>query len=37
MQAYIRVVSAVSRAFGILAMLLMASAVLVVSHMIFGR
>jgi len=37
MQAYIRVVSTVSRAFGIFSMLLLASAVLVVSHMIFVR
>jgi TRAP-type C4-dicarboxylate transport system permease small subunit len=37
MQAYIRAVSAVSRALGIFSMLLMASAVLVVSQMIFVR
>ena len=37
MQTYIRVVSAVSRAFGIFSMLLLAAAVLVVSQMIFVR
>ncbi|WP_436638098.1 TRAP transporter small permease subunit [Microbaculum sp. FT89] len=37
MQTYIRVVSSVSRAFGIFSMLLLAAAVLVVSQMIFVR